>query len=91
MPTSPSSAQTITGAPVSELDKAFGPNPRQGQTQQPQPAAARAAFYALSSKAIQSGKVTHAEINALVKAANGDGFVAALAMLEKKLQPQPAQ
>jgi hypothetical protein len=79
-------------APVSELDAHFGPNPRaQAQKPAPTPGAARTAFYAIASKAMSAHKITAPEINELVKAANGDGFVAALALLEKKIGPQPAQ
>lgn len=81
-------ASTAKATEASELDKAFGPNPRQAAPkQQPalDPAAARTKFYATSSTAIKSGKITHQEVNDLVKAANGDGFVAALRMLEEKL------
>jgi hypothetical protein len=85
----PAPTMTITGtpapAPVSELDAHFGPNPRK-PAPAPTPTAARTAFYALSAQAIKSGKMTHQEANDLVKVANGDGFVKALALLEEKIR-----
>jgi hypothetical protein len=89
--TSPTPAPTMTAAPTTPtpgLDAHFGPNPRQTQTPAPTPGAARTAFYTLSSQAIATGKLTAQTINDLVRTANGDGFIAALAMLEQKLAQQ---
>lgn len=47
---------------------------------------ARTAFYALAGPAIAEGNINAAEVNDLVKDANGGGWPAALAALKKKLQ-----
>lgn len=69
----------------SELDAHFGP--RQPRAPYADDAGtARREFYKAASEAIGTGKMTTQAINELVKAANGNGFVAALAALEEKLK-----